>query len=45
MKRINFSWCLAFELHARIKALAKSKGISAGAMVNIIVNENIAKYE
>lgn len=42
---ISFSWRIAVKLHERIKALADAKGISLASMLNIIVNENISKYE
>lgn len=41
----NFSWRMAVTMYDRVKALADKKGIGVAAMLNIIVNENIAKYE
>jgi len=45
MPKVNFSWRIARDIYNRISVLAKAKGITMAAMLNIIVNENISKYE
>lgn len=44
-KSRNFTWRIAVSLYDRVKVLADKKGIGIAAMLNIIVNENIASYE